>query len=39
MYPNWLLEGLTDTLLEAGLIDMELVGHQYTWERGRITEA
>lgn len=24
---------------EIGLVDLELVGHQYTWERGRGTEA
>ncbi|KAL8104292.1 hypothetical protein AgCh_028495 [Apium graveolens] len=34
-YPSWLIDGFNEALQDAGLIDMELVGHQYTWERGR----
>lgn len=36
-YPRLLVEGLNKALLDAWLIDMELIGHQYTWERGRGT--
>lgn len=36
-YPNWLREGFNEAIQDAGLRDMELVGHQYTWERGRDT--
>lgn len=39
VYPRWLIDGVNDTLLETGLQDIELVGHQYTWEKGRNTEA
>ncbi|XP_074347635.1 uncharacterized protein LOC141686501 [Apium graveolens] len=38
-YPNWLVEGFREVLMETGLIDMELTGHQFTWERGRGTSA
>ncbi|KAK1372151.1 Endonuclease/exonuclease/phosphatase family protein [Heracleum sosnowskyi] len=37
LYPTWLIEGFNDTLNELGLMDMELVGHQFTWEKGRGT--
>ncbi|XP_074359807.1 uncharacterized protein LOC141699903 [Apium graveolens] len=37
-YPSWLIDGFNEALQDAGLIDMELVGHQYTWERGRDTD-
>ncbi|KAK1398276.1 hypothetical protein POM88_008139 [Heracleum sosnowskyi] len=37
-YPNALIEGFNETLLDAGLTDMALVGHQFTWEKGRDTE-
>ncbi|KAK1383965.1 hypothetical protein POM88_021700 [Heracleum sosnowskyi] len=33
-YPGWLIEGLNRTVVDTGLRDMELVGHQFTWERG-----
>lgn len=36
-YPQWLVDGFNDILQDTMLIDMELVGHQYTWERGRGT--
>ncbi|KAL8094943.1 hypothetical protein AgCh_036452 [Apium graveolens] len=39
VYPRWLVEGFNNTLLETELHDLELVGHQYTWEKGRNTEA
>ena len=37
-YPNWLVEGLNETLTAAGLTDMNIIGHQFTWERTRGTE-
>ena len=37
-YPQWLVDGFNDTLQDTMLIDMELIGHQYTWERGRGTD-
>lgn len=36
-YPTWLIDGFNDALHDTGLIDMDLVGHQFTWERGRGT--
>lgn len=38
-YPQWLIEGFNETLEEAGLKDLELYGHAFTWERGRDTES
>ncbi|XP_074352931.1 uncharacterized protein LOC141692091 [Apium graveolens] len=38
-YPQWLLEGFNETVMEAGLTDLELYGHKFTWERGRNTDA
>ncbi|KAM6561714.1 hypothetical protein CsatA_030953 [Cannabis sativa] len=37
-YPNWLLTGFQDVVSECHLIDMELRGHPYTWEKGRGTD-
>lgn len=34
-YPHGLIEGFNEALADAGLTDLEIVGHQYTWERGR----
>lgn len=34
-YPGWLIEGFTEVVAELQLIDMDLIGHQLTWERGR----
>ncbi|XP_062099715.1 uncharacterized protein LOC133805549 [Humulus lupulus] len=36
-YPSGLINGFQDTLVDCGLSDMELIGHPYTWERGRGT--
>lgn len=38
-YPSSLIKGFNEALMDAGLTDMELVGHQFTWERGRDTDA
>ncbi|KAL8106853.1 hypothetical protein AgCh_023591 [Apium graveolens] len=37
-YPQKLIDGFNAVLEETGLQDMELYGHQFTWERGRNTE-
>lgn len=33
-YPNWLFKGFEQCIEECGLIDMEIIGYSYTWERG-----
>ncbi|XP_074351201.1 uncharacterized protein LOC141690330 [Apium graveolens] len=38
-YPGWLIEGFNEVLVETELIDMDLVGHQFTWEKGRGTDS
>lgn len=38
-YPSWLIEGFNEVVSDLGLIDLELVGHQFTWEMGRGTDA
>ncbi|XP_074336591.1 uncharacterized protein LOC141673749 [Apium graveolens] len=37
-YPNWLIEGFNQALMDTGLRDIDLIGHQFTWERGRGTD-
>lgn len=37
LYPQFLLQGFQEVLNECNLIDMNLAGHQYTWERGNNT--
>ena len=37
-YPNWLVEGFNKALTEASLIDMDIIGHRFTWERSRGTD-
>lgn len=37
-YPNWLIKGFNDCLRDTELQDLDIMGHQYTWERGRNTE-
>ncbi|KAK1376100.1 CBS-PB1 domain contining protein [Heracleum sosnowskyi] len=37
-YPRWLVDGFNEVLVETGLNDVNLIGHQFTWERGRGTE-
>lgn len=32
-YPQWLIQGFNEVLEECDLIDMNLVGYQFTWER------
>uniref|UniRef100_A0A803NGT2 Reverse transcriptase domain-containing protein n=1 Tax=Cannabis sativa TaxID=3483 RepID=A0A803NGT2_CANSA len=36
-YPSWLIEGFNNALSECNLCDLDLIGHPYTWEKGRGT--
>ncbi|XP_074373815.1 uncharacterized protein LOC141714180 [Apium graveolens] len=36
-YLTALIDGFNEALLDAGVTNMALVGHQFTWERGRDT--
>lgn len=37
-YPNNLIEGFKECIYEADLQDLEIIGHQFTWEKGRNTD-
>lgn len=37
LYPNWLVEGFSQVVLDCGLTDLELKCYPYTWEKGRGT--
>ncbi|XP_074377350.1 uncharacterized protein LOC141718875 [Apium graveolens] len=37
-YSDWLIEGFNAAIHDANLVDIELSGHQFTWERGQDTE-
>ncbi|XP_060972201.1 uncharacterized protein LOC133038159 [Cannabis sativa] len=37
-YPTWLIEGFQSVLTSCGLIDMEMEGYKFTWERGKGTD-
>lgn len=34
-YPNYLLEAFNRTIVDCDLMDLDLIGHQFTWEKGR----
>lgn len=38
-YPQGLIDGFNKAMEDAGLKDLDLCGHPYTWECGRGTEA
>lgn len=38
-YPKWLLQGFCEVVKECNLIDLDLVGHSFTWEKSRGTSA
>ncbi|KAK1360251.1 hypothetical protein POM88_044725 [Heracleum sosnowskyi] len=38
LYPNHLIEGFNECLQDTELHDLDIVGHQFTWERGRNTD-
>lgn len=33
-YPTSLIEGFNDCLHDTKLHDLDIIGHQFTWERG-----
>ncbi|KAK1383484.1 hypothetical protein POM88_021219 [Heracleum sosnowskyi] len=37
-YPTTLIDGFNECLREADLHDLDLTGHQFTWERGKNTQ-
>ncbi|XP_062088458.1 uncharacterized protein LOC133795019 [Humulus lupulus] len=37
-YPSGLICGFQEAISDCNLIDMDLIGYQFTWERGRGTE-
>uniref|UniRef100_A0A803NLH2 Reverse transcriptase n=1 Tax=Cannabis sativa TaxID=3483 RepID=A0A803NLH2_CANSA len=37
-YPNWLLRGFQQAVNDCELQDLELIGHPFTWEKGRGTD-
>ncbi|XP_062099802.1 uncharacterized protein LOC133805647 [Humulus lupulus] len=37
-YPRWLIDGFSQAIWDCGLVDLELSGYPYTWERGRGSE-
>lgn len=37
-YPRWLIDGFNEAIQEARLIDMNIVGRQFTWEKGAGTD-
>lgn len=39
LYPRWLIQGFQEVLDDCELIDMDLHGYPYIWERGRGTDA
>ncbi|KAK1372326.1 hypothetical protein POM88_028519 [Heracleum sosnowskyi] len=38
LYPQWLIQGFKDVVEDCALIDMNLVGYPFTWERGYGTD-
>lgn len=36
-YPEWLLHGFCEVVMECNLIDLGLVGHSFMWEKSRGT--
>uniref|UniRef100_A0A803QEK6 Reverse transcriptase domain-containing protein n=1 Tax=Cannabis sativa TaxID=3483 RepID=A0A803QEK6_CANSA len=37
-YPDWLLRGFQQAVNDCELQDLELIGHPFTWEKGRGTD-
>uniref|UniRef100_A0A803QQI1 Reverse transcriptase domain-containing protein n=1 Tax=Cannabis sativa TaxID=3483 RepID=A0A803QQI1_CANSA len=38
-YPRWLLEGFQSCVSDCGLVNLDVVGYQYTWEKCRGTSS
>ena len=36
-YPHWLIDGFQQTTLDCDLVDLDMVGYPFTWERGQGT--
>uniref|UniRef100_A0A803QRE7 CCHC-type domain-containing protein n=1 Tax=Cannabis sativa TaxID=3483 RepID=A0A803QRE7_CANSA len=36
-YPSWLIDGFQEVVQQCGLIDLDLCGHPFTWEKSRDT--
>lgn len=36
-YPNWFISGFREVCSDCNLIDMDLVGYLYTWQKGKGT--
>lgn len=34
-YPNWLVKGFHSAISASNLLELDLEGHQFTWEKGR----
>ncbi|XP_062101909.1 uncharacterized protein LOC133809260 [Humulus lupulus] len=34
-YPAWLVQGFQDVVADCNLLDMDLMGYPFTWEKGR----
>ncbi|XP_074327886.1 uncharacterized protein LOC141665802 [Apium graveolens] len=37
-YPEFLIDGFNSCLHDANLQDLDIIGHQFTWEKGRNTD-
>uniref|UniRef100_A0A803NXE1 Endonuclease/exonuclease/phosphatase family protein n=1 Tax=Cannabis sativa TaxID=3483 RepID=A0A803NXE1_CANSA len=37
-YPNWLIDGSQQTVFDCNLVDLELEGHPFTWEKSKGTD-
>lgn len=38
-YPQWLLQGFKKVVEDCALIDMNLIGYSFIWERGYGTDS
>ena len=37
-YPSWLIQGFQEAVNACGLIDLDLIGYPFTWEKGYGTD-
>lgn len=35
VWPNWLYDGFREAILDCNIMDVPLLGHRFTWSRGR----
>ncbi|XP_074346853.1 uncharacterized protein LOC141685660 [Apium graveolens] len=38
-YPEWLLQGFNEAVMDCNLIDMDLIGYSFTWEKSKGTNS